>query len=70
MECRKFRANNILFIVVNYFKRLHIGEEYRVSCMYVCFVVYRDNFSHINLVEVAQRYSKYCTLRKLVWEDT
>ena len=27
MEYRKFRANNILSIVINYVKRLHSGEN-------------------------------------------
>ena len=27
MEYRKFRANNILSIVINYVKQLHIGEN-------------------------------------------
>ena len=27
MEYRKFRAYNILFIVINYVKRLHSGEN-------------------------------------------
>ena len=27
MEYRKFRANNIIYIVINYVKRLHSGEN-------------------------------------------